>query len=507
MTSATDLINETMRSNISTSLPPESTEPDYWPDFGALQYLEVIYLTIITVLGTIGNLIVMFSIALEKRVHAHGNIFIINLAIADLIVSAVIVPTVIANVIAKSNALEHVFCSVIGFLVTSTCTCSLCNLMFIAVNRYWAVVRPNTYPKMFPRRRVYFMVAFTWLWSALLVSPTVLGWGGLKYDGKMMICSWDDSIAPSYTYFITFVAIFMPLCIIAFCYFRLFATVRGSGRWVRSLSVGSGISQNNEQHRRSMRKERSLLKTLLTTVLLFCCCWVPFGACVLINPTGTPKHAKKIFGWLALTNSCVNFIIYGAMNPVFRRGYHNLFLYIFRCKRVQFISSTMLHGSFSDSFRSAKKGIKGKLNDNGFQSRSDTNRDNSRIDTVANGQFQSSQMTQTTMATKDSPITQITRNRTTEPSPLATRNIVVQQQSSELEMGDDTDDEFFLDQEARYSRRAMSDIPASMNKHTNNNVLNSSDHNLNHNNNVEYGEDGEVFIVQRQTNIVKVITI
>lgn len=44
-------------------------------------------MTIITVLGAVGNLIVIFSIALEKRVHAHGNIFIINLAVADFLVS------------------------------------------------------------------------------------------------------------------------------------------------------------------------------------------------------------------------------------------------------------------------------------------------------------------------------------------------------------------------------------------------------------------------------------
>jgi len=55
---------------------------------------EVLYLTLIVVLGTIGNLTVIFSIVLERRVHMNGNIFVINLAIADLLVRGVVISDV-----------------------------------------------------------------------------------------------------------------------------------------------------------------------------------------------------------------------------------------------------------------------------------------------------------------------------------------------------------------------------------------------------------------------------
>uniref|UniRef100_F6VHY3 Uncharacterized protein n=2 Tax=Ciona intestinalis TaxID=7719 RepID=F6VHY3_CIOIN len=46
------------------------------------------------------------------------------------------------------------------------------------------------------------------------------------------------------------------------------------------------------------------------------------------------------------------------MNPVFRRGYRNLFILVFRCKRPNRITSTALHGSQSDTFyKSRKKSI------------------------------------------------------------------------------------------------------------------------------------------------------
>lgn len=55
--------------------------------FGTQQIFEVIYLTILTIFGIFGNLLVIFSIVLEKKAHKNANIFIINLAIADFVVS------------------------------------------------------------------------------------------------------------------------------------------------------------------------------------------------------------------------------------------------------------------------------------------------------------------------------------------------------------------------------------------------------------------------------------
>lgn len=52
-----------------------------------LQVFEVTFLAVLAVTGTIGNLIVILSIIHAKLVHRNGNLFIINLALADLLVS------------------------------------------------------------------------------------------------------------------------------------------------------------------------------------------------------------------------------------------------------------------------------------------------------------------------------------------------------------------------------------------------------------------------------------
>ena len=55
--------------------------------FGIQQYIEIVYLSIITVFGVLGNLVVISSILLERKLHKQANIFIVNLAVADFLVS------------------------------------------------------------------------------------------------------------------------------------------------------------------------------------------------------------------------------------------------------------------------------------------------------------------------------------------------------------------------------------------------------------------------------------
>ena len=71
--------------NLSYCALNQPTNP-YCGVFEAKEIVEVVFLFIATLVGTSGNLLVIFSIIYDKRVHRHGNVFIINLAVADLIV-------------------------------------------------------------------------------------------------------------------------------------------------------------------------------------------------------------------------------------------------------------------------------------------------------------------------------------------------------------------------------------------------------------------------------------
>jgi len=47
---------------------------------------QIILLGSVSLIGVLGNLLVIFSIIHSKKLHRHGNIFFVNLAAADLLV-------------------------------------------------------------------------------------------------------------------------------------------------------------------------------------------------------------------------------------------------------------------------------------------------------------------------------------------------------------------------------------------------------------------------------------
>ena len=49
--------------------------------------LSLVYLLVLIIVGVFGNLLVILSVANSKKLYKNGNVFIVNLAIVDLLVS------------------------------------------------------------------------------------------------------------------------------------------------------------------------------------------------------------------------------------------------------------------------------------------------------------------------------------------------------------------------------------------------------------------------------------
>lgn len=56
------------------------------------------------------------------------------------------------------------------------CTASILNLCAIALDRYWAITDPINYARKRTVKRVTMMITITWVLSAIISSPPLLGW-------------------------------------------------------------------------------------------------------------------------------------------------------------------------------------------------------------------------------------------------------------------------------------------------------------------------------------------
>nr|CAB3254766.1 5-hydroxytryptamine receptor-like [Phallusia mammillata] len=318
----------------------------HWEDRSQAEIgIEVFFLALIAIVGTFGNLILILSIVILKRVHKNGNIFLVNLAAADMLVSCVCVPIVAANAALGMNVLPEIGCTIMGYLTIVCWANSLSNLAFIAANRYWAVVHYESHSRYFSKKRTIAMVLVTWLWANLLIMPVLTGWSKLEFDAKMMMCSWHDTETPAFNACMM-VAVFIPVIIIIVCYWRLVHSVRKRGKWVRSISQTCS-AQSQGTNKKTVRKEVDLMKTLGVTVAVFLLFWLPYGLMLSINPEQIPAIGEKIIAWLALSSSSVNFIIYGVMNPVYRRGYVKLWNRVRHCTCKRFKADNDSSSTFS----------------------------------------------------------------------------------------------------------------------------------------------------------------
>lgn len=136
--------------------------------------------------------------------------------------------------------------------------------------------------------------------------------------------------------------------------------VKLRGLWARNLgerrviSTRSHASSKDISSRRWLQKERKLTITLLTTTVVFFVCWIPYAVHVLTSDENIRPQIKKVFSyfltfkaaatywcailfqifvWFALTNSCLNFFIYGVLNPSFKRRYKNVLRCFIHCKK------------------------------------------------------------------------------------------------------------------------------------------------------------------------------
>jgi len=79
-----------MNATTAQSFSYENVSGTAFVELGAHELIEVVYLSTISLMGTLGNLMVISSIVLQKQALKDGNIFLINLAFADLLVGMIL---------------------------------------------------------------------------------------------------------------------------------------------------------------------------------------------------------------------------------------------------------------------------------------------------------------------------------------------------------------------------------------------------------------------------------
>ncbi|XP_068673605.1 neuropeptide Y receptor type 6-like [Montipora foliosa] len=280
------------------------------------------------VLGLLGNLLVIIIVAARQKRRTANDIFILNLAISDLMYLFVCLPTNIYMMFADIQ--YDFFCRLIWPLMTVTVNISIFTLTSMAVFRCHVILNPLK-PEM-RHRYVFVWILGIWLLGLILVIPLMLVTKPKLAEPQGCTEVWPSiRYRRAYTASLFVLQYLLPLTIIAVAYVRIgLDLVRQADRQVSDIMAS-----------RERRKENiQVIKTLATIVVLFAICMLPAQLAWLLYDFALEDHKKMVnflFSFspsLLYFHSCLNPIAYGTLTKHFRHGYIRFFLFIFFCHFV-----------------------------------------------------------------------------------------------------------------------------------------------------------------------------
>ncbi|XP_028837023.1 LOW QUALITY PROTEIN: B2 bradykinin receptor-like, partial [Denticeps clupeoides] len=284
-----------------------------------LYTMQPTYMFIICVLGIIGNIFVLVVFCLHKKPCTVAEIYLSNLAVADLILLSCL-PFWAINIANEFNwQFGEALCRLVNTGIKINMYGSIYSLVLVSADRYVALVHTMSHGRM--RRPFYAKLSCMAVWGlAILLSIPTLTFRHVHHvpEFDVTACLLDyPSLASELTCDLMLIlfGFIIPLSVITFCTYRICLALQGQ-------ALDRFNAQNTE-------KKATVL--VLVVLLVFLLCWIPFHlvtfldvlarlevltGCVL--ETGL-EICNQFFTYLALSNSVLNPILYVIVGKNFRK--------------------------------------------------------------------------------------------------------------------------------------------------------------------------------------------
>nr|XP_040224412.2 tachykinin-like peptides receptor 99D isoform X3 [Anopheles coluzzii] len=281
----------------------------------------------IVITATVGNLIVVWIVLSHKRMRTVTNYFLVNLSIADAMVSTLNVTFNYTYMLYLDWPFGTMYCKISQFVAILSICASVFTLMAIAIDRYVAIMNPLK-PRM-GKKATLCVAASIWIVGTIISCPSLLFFTTYPMkDHILCYAEWPDGPSnhsrQEYVYNIVFMLLtyFLPIGSMTYTYARVGLELWGS----------KSIGECTQRQLDNIKSKRRVVKMMMIVVIIFAVCWLPFQIYFILTsyyPELTKKpYIQEVYlaiYWLAMSNSMYNPIIYCWMNLRFRRGFQQFF--------------------------------------------------------------------------------------------------------------------------------------------------------------------------------------
>uniref|UniRef100_A0A674AP92 Neuropeptide FF receptor 1 n=1 Tax=Salmo trutta TaxID=8032 RepID=A0A674AP92_SALTR len=274
----------------------------------------------IFLLCMVGNVLVCLIVLGNRRMRTVTNLFILNLAVSDLLVGIFCIPTTLVDNLITGWPFTNTVCKLSGLVQGMSVAASVFTLVAIAVDRFRCIVYPFQ-PKL-TLLVAKATIAMIWVLAVVIMCPSAAALTVEEVADHYMVYSQNYNMTyPLYSCYENFADPKMR---------KVYTTVLFAHIYLVPLTLITVMYGRIGVKPQISQKKIKVIKMLIVVALLFMLSWLPLWTLMLLTDYGGlgEEQLELLTGyifpfahWLAFSNSSVNPIIYGYFNENFKRGF------------------------------------------------------------------------------------------------------------------------------------------------------------------------------------------
>ncbi|KAM8987711.1 LOW QUALITY PROTEIN: G-protein coupled receptor 83-like [Ara ararauna] len=302
---------------------PEAQKP-------TVKALLIVAYSVIIIMSLFGSMLVCHVVLKNKRMHSATSLFIVNLAVSDIMITLLNMPFTLVRFVNSTWVFGKAMCHISCFVQYCSLHVSTLTLTAIALDRHQVILNPLKQRMSLTKGALSISVI---MMATCFSLPHAIYQKLFQYNYRettvQSLCLPDfpeaTELVWKYLDLSTFLLLYLlPLLIITVTYTHLAKKL-----WLRN-AIGDITTQQYITH----HKNRKSIKMLMVVVVVFALCWFPLSFyTVLISSLGIKTKNSLYFTlhWFTMSSACYNPFIYCWLNKNFRSELKSL---LCMCQKV-----------------------------------------------------------------------------------------------------------------------------------------------------------------------------
>ncbi|XP_068696393.1 QRFP-like peptide receptor [Montipora foliosa] len=247
----------------------------------SIKMVKIVFMSIILLISLVGNTLIIVVVYKRKELRKTVNFFIVNMAVSDMIFPLMKIPVLLVNEATDSfrwqvrGATGLILCILLFLLWNISTTVSVQSLLWIAVDRFVAVVFPMKI-KMISSRFRAVVIASTWIVAVVI---NLKDFYVVKVEKEVCVEDTEASMIYKVSSYIIIAGVWAaPLIVMTILYCAIGVTLLRRHKMV----VRVNMIFMNQKNKRNYRA----IKMSVCIMAAFYCCFVSHVAYLILKVSG-----------------------------------------------------------------------------------------------------------------------------------------------------------------------------------------------------------------------------